>query len=244
MEPSDDEKVYLHHSRHSFECYSDIISISWLPYLHINNLIPEPEIHKIANDRRIATHHRTHDEIITSIISTIPIKWMTEILEWIDNHPKKSEHLDFYCSDSGFNLLTKYNQSKNLTTAEYQQLQKINSTIIDCWRLLGGPEIGFYVFRGTKSNITYNEGEIITFPTPKSASFLLSYVERYVDSQEGAIYNLLRIYVPHHSVVGYYHSEDQVIFPMTSRLLIISQPYQQTTSLGITTLQDAIYLVM
>lgn len=67
---------------------------------------------------------------------------------------------------------------------------------------------------------------------------MLNYLEKYLSGGK----SILRVHVLKKSIVTYYISEDQVIFPMGSKFKVLSKAYIKNTSIGLVQFYDLMYL--
>lgn len=154
-----------------------------------------------------------------------PCAWIQRVKEW-GWSTDLAYYLNLYTSGEGMDLLHKYRIGELLPNQQ-ELMGKINQAIYSSPR----PEVSFPILRGLTVNLEDPQqrphiGQVIVNGTPRSGSFDPGVVlQGYHNSAS------LRIHVPPGSIVSWHPSEDQVIFPIGARFLIISDTQDISVSL-------------
>lgn len=181
---------------------------------------------------------------------TLPVKWMDRCIRYYNESDFANSAITIYTSDEGMGILNKYRE-KTLTKSEMNTLKDVDIAIMNGPR----PDKPFVCFRGIHDPIDVKPGDIVTFPTPKSASFNLEDVgEGYIRQINEPTYDwkeiktstgVLRLAAHRETpedIYGYYiwidvptgipclyaESENQIVFPTGARFVVVEEEHMMS----------------
>lgn len=179
-------------------------------------------LQNICKDREAEYIKENNEKTIENIMKTIPEIWIKKCMEHLNK--TNGDIITWYAGEEGFSALkamqiTTNNQNSNESTfgESYQNklelinnFNKVDDAILSC------PEItnNLIVLRGVNDGQIFQIGDKIINNTPKSASFTSMNCEKHTNG------TLLKITIPKGKQLAYNESEDQIIYPTGSILIV------------------------
>lgn len=192
----------------------------------INSLINLPDFCQLSDKKLIGWQKildnvsLDYDKSFKEVLPQIPEIWIRNCLEFLDSNSDFAYLINIYASDVMWLALI-----DRIKTKQWNSLfDQVDNVISKCPQT----DQSFTAFRGIRSDHLYKIGESIIFDTPKSASFVTIHCEKHM-GDEGCI---MSIDVPKGLHLAYHESEDQVIFPIGTKLEIVDIILNRTFAIG------------
>lgn len=180
-------------------------------YFGTGFVIPEEQDETVCDSTRILSYANN---------MSAPCAWVDKVKEWIEdiNNQDYSYYLNVYVTNWMMNILRKYRSNSKLNEQELEIIHGINKSIYEVPR----PNIKFPVIRGHYYEQKPVLGQTITFGITRSASFnIKDTILGYSNDNNNS--SIMYINVPSSAIIAYHPSEDQVIFPIGAKFIVISE---------------------